>query len=137
MAKRDAIVFDCDEVLLYWVKGFIHYHNEVYHTKVKGVSNYVFNRELGVDGPTLQKRIDVFNSSWKFGNLKPTDDAVEAISYLHKNRPDIAKIVVTRCGIGDCTEQLRLLNLFNVFGIEFTYPFHIISCPLISRMSST
>ena len=120
MTKRDAIIFDCDEVLLGWISGFIEYHNTTYHTSVKGVCNYVFNRELGISTSTLQKRIDIFNTFWKFGALKPIPTAIESINLLSKKQPSIAKIVITRCGKSDGTQQLRLLNLFNVFGITFT-----------------
>lgn len=120
MPKRDAIIFDCDEVLLGWISGFLEYHNEMYHTNVTGVSNYVFNRELGISAGVLQKRIDTFNTNWKFGALKPIDTAIESIQLLTKTQPEIAKIIVTRCGISDGTQQLRLLNLFNTFGITFT-----------------
>lgn len=120
MLKRDAIIFDCDEVLLGWVSGFLEYHNEMYHTKVVGVSNYVFNRDLGISAGVFQKRIDTFNTNWKFGALKPIDTAIESIKLLTTEHPEIAKIIVTRCGISDGTQQLRLLNLFNTFGITFT-----------------
>lgn len=120
MVKRDAIIFDCDEVLLSWISGFINFHNETYHTKVLGVCNYVFNRELGISINTLQKRIDIFNQHWKFGALSPIPTAIESINNLHTSRPDIAKIVVTRCGVSNGTQQLRLLNLFNTFNIIFT-----------------
>ena len=120
MPKRDAIIFDCDEVLLGWISGFLEYHNEMYHTKVAGVSNYVFNRDLGISAGVFQKRIDTFNTNWKFGALKPIDTAIESIKLLTIEHPEIAKIIVTRCGISDGTQQLRLLNLFNTFGITFT-----------------
>lgn len=120
--KKKAVIFDCDEILLDHLGGFVEYVNKYYDIETKGTPvQYHLQDWLQCDGEQVMDLLKNFNFySYEFGLLKPMDRyTVNVMRELRSAFPDIAFIVVTKSGTFGHGEVLRKVNLMNVFGDIF------------------
>lgn len=120
--KKDAIVIDCDEILLDHLNGFVKYVRKYYDIQTVGIPmQYHLQEWLQCDGEQVMDLLKNFNFySYEFGLLEPMDNyVVEAMQKIRNNNPDLALIVVTKSGTFGHGEVLRKVNLYNVFGDIF------------------
>lgn len=120
--KKDAIVIDCDEILLDHLSGFVNYVRKYYDIQTVGIPmQYHLQEWLQCDGEQVMDLLKNFNFySYEFGLLEPMDNyVVAAMQKIRNNNPDLALIVVTKSGTFGHGEVLRKVNLHNVFGDIF------------------
>ncbi len=120
--KKDAVIFDCDEILLDHLGGFKKYVEKYYDIKTVGEPvQYNLQDWLQCDGEQVMDLLKNFNFySYEFGLLEPMDRyVVNAMKSLREEYPDVAFIVVTKSGTFGHGEVLRKVNLMNVFGDIF------------------
>lgn len=121
--KQDALVWDCDEVLLDHLGGFRKFVIEHYDIEPKTdmPDEYDLTKWLGVTQAEVQEMIKHFNQrSHEFGLLEPlesnTVDIMKELRYVFKDKHFV---VLTKSGTGGHGKVLRQVNLMNVFGIDF------------------
>lgn len=123
MQKLNALVWDCDEVLLDHMGGFYHFVKEHYdiHPKTTHPNDYDLRNWLGgISNAEVQAMIVHFNErSHEFGLLKPMEhNTVRIMNELREKFRNDKFIVLTKSGTGGHGEVLRKVNLMNVFGID-------------------
>lgn len=130
--KRKAIILDVDEPLLQYSTGLSNYVKDYYDLDFP-TDPYSYDITTLIDDAWKDKSVDnekpsatdiltAFNDkSYQFGLLEPTDGAVEYITKLYQNySTELSIIVLTKCGTGTSTQNLRKVNLINAFGNIFT-----------------
>lgn len=120
--KKDAVIFDCDEILLDHLGGFKKYVEKYYDIQTVGEPvQYNLQDWLQCDGEQVMDLLKNFNFySYEFGLLEPMDKwVVSAMKNLRNEYPDVAFIVVTKSGTFGHGEVLRKVNLMNIFGDIF------------------
>lgn len=120
--KKKAVIFDCDEILLDHLGGFVNYVKKYYDIETKGNPvQYHLQDWLQCDGEQVMDLLKNFNFySYEFGLLEPMDRyTVPSMKALRTEFPDVAFIIVTKSGTFGHGEVLRKVNLINVFGDIF------------------
>jgi len=80
------IAVDLDDTLADSLTSFIHFHNKNYNTslKYKDFTAYTLNEIMGMPKEEEAKRLEEFDNSKHFEEIKPLKEAVEAVSELAK-----------------------------------------------------
>ncbi len=121
--KRKAIVFDCDDILLDYMKGIKAFLKLHYNINPPGLpDDYVLSSWAGVSDAEMIKIIAHYNEqSYEFGLLEPVHHrTVDLMKVLHSvARGQVDFIVLTKSGTLGHGEVLRKVNLFNTFGDIF------------------
>jgi FMN phosphatase YigB (HAD superfamily) len=106
------IVFDCDDVLLDWTKGFYEYLTYLGRPPSQPrPSSWDMTDWVGPDALEL---VTDFNLSRRFELLDPCEDATSTVRLLHELNFEI--VVVTACGTDNITVDRRNTNLRRIFG---------------------
>ena len=123
-------IFDCDDVLLDWLGGFKEYLADLDITpQTPEPKTWSLDEWLGVSAVPL---IKAFNTSEKFGHLRPTPGSVEPIQRLHAAGHSIR--VLSSCIVrGGRVKFRRENNLKSQFGDIFSS----IDCILLGAEKST
>lgn len=118
MKKERAIIVDIDEVMLDHIGGlrkFVKKHYDIH--PVGNPTSYDLTEWLGRSKTEVLEILKHFNErSYEFGLLKRLDvDALEYMTVLKRNFPDVKIIGLTKSGTGGHGEVLRRVNVENAY----------------------
>lgn len=124
MIKERAIIVDCDDTLVDYLKGFREFYNKNYEGNLDGYPSYYDCSDwIKKDGAELFKIFKEFNeSSDEFSKLEPIDN-VDALREIYKC--GIKIIVLTKCGTDKFTVDARRVNLLMAYGDIFEDIIHL------------
>ncbi|NTF17778.1 hypothetical protein G6L37_05145 [Agrobacterium rubi] len=113
--ERIIIGFDVDGVILNYFEGLMIWaekQGERLGCRPEEVDTYTMHRAF----PDLAEwevmdMITIFSTHPDFGRLRPYPGALEVISDLLRDFPEIELVAITSAGRADLTRQLRLQNL--------------------------
>lgn len=111
--NKKQIIIDSDGVILDYHSAFIDEYKS-HHIDHNGVINEL---EDYFSPGIVNGLITLFNQTSKFGELEPYRDADVYLKKLHTEGYHIN--LITACGDGLLTQQLRIENLKSVFGDIF------------------
>lgn len=116
---KKQILVDVDGCILDWLSTFVEYmQDEGYSTHSDEPDQYDLESFFNIPRDEVLDRIQQFNDGhWRFGTLKPYEDAIEAMSLLSKL--GYSFVAVTSCSAEPEVANLRKANLYNVYGDIF------------------
>lgn len=109
-------IFDCDDVLLNWQKGFAGYMRaRGFDLCIKGHAECCVSHWIGCTPNEAKRWIEQFNASPAFSSLEAMDGAYDALWYVADEGYTID--ILTACGDLATTRLLRQDNLDRLFSI--------------------
>lgn len=119
----DALILDCDGVLLDWIEGFQDYAQNRLGRKIcdNGPDHFDLHVWLGLDN--VADALDMvrdFNAGEGdyFGRLRPLPGAVDALTHFARSGRELH--IITACSLDADVIAMRKANLREVFGDIFT-----------------
>lgn len=124
MKKIEAVVFDIDDTMLDFSRGFRDYANHYHGLNLKGMPDKHSLASWFTDAPALRDvLLRRFNVTWQFGCLKALPGAVKYLQRFSRANKTLENpiklILLSKCGSISATQALRKANLTNVFGMMF------------------
>lgn len=119
MTGEKAVVgFDVDGVILNYFEGLMTWAGGR-GVRLGCLPEHVDTYTMASAFPDLAEdeimdMIRIFNTEPDFGRLKPYPDAMDVISNIMRDFPDIELVAITSAGRSDITRELRLQNLAEI-----------------------
>ncbi len=124
--KPNAVVFDCDDILLWWTKAFQTWHTRTYGELVLTETYTSLDALMGCNLEQACERFYEFNTtSVEFGTMQPYGYAADAITLIVKHNQyalpeNKINIIVCSKSPNEMTSlMMRKVNLIHVFGDVF------------------
>ncbi len=118
MSDRTVVGFDVDGVILNYFEGLMTWagtRGVRLGCEPHEVDTYSMHRAFpGLAEWEVMDMITLFNTQPDFGRLQAYPGALETISALVRDFPDIELVAITSAGKSDTTRELRLQNLAGI-----------------------
>lgn len=116
--SKNDVLLDCDEVLLNWNESFDRFVKDTCGLLPEEGSGFSISSRFKIDAGFARTLVKKHNNDFLyFGNLRPTEGAVEAVAALKQKGYRIH--ILSQCGDTEMIKNLRVNNLKNVFGNVF------------------
>lgn len=111
---KTHFIFDCDDVLLDWLGGFVKFLKaNGYDVNPAGPNEWAMGSWIGCSNAEAKHLVEMFNASPGFGQLQSCEGAAYAVWSLRDAGHTMS--VVTSCGESLELKQARRANIHRVF----------------------